>query len=250
MAKRALSPEEIAAAARLASAIAASGKSQEAIGADVGVSQGMVWQWAKARMAVPAPRALKLAEAVGLTDPGEISPAWRLAGLGHHHTTPTTTAPFLRPISVWEDAADLPPDQYVFFPKLDHRWSCGTGGPDHSQIEQTDKTIPFTADWAKRMGWSPRTHFTMRAAGESMEPTIQDKAPVVIDTSEAGRNVRSGKVYAITVNGEPLLKRLDKLPGGRLRVRSDNQAPAYAAFEVADGDIEVIGRAVWTPVQL
>lgn len=158
--------------------------------------------------------------------------------------------PFLRPIALWEDADDLPPDQFVFFPTLEYRWSCGNGGPDHNAVEETDKSISFTAEWARRQGWSPRTHFTMRATGDSMEPTIQDKAPVVIDTSDSGRAVRSGKVYAIKIDGEPLLKRLDKLPGGRYRVRADNQAPAYAPFEVAESDIEVVGRAVWTPVVL
>jgi phage repressor protein C with HTH and peptisase S24 domain len=81
-----------------------------------------------------------------------------------------------------------------------------------------------------------------------MEPTIQHGAPVVIATNEKG--IRSGKIYAILLDGDPLLKRLDKLPGGRVRVRSDNTAPAYAPFDVDESALEVIGRAVWTPVRL
>lgn len=158
--------------------------------------------------------------------------------------------PYLRPISVWENPDDFPPDQMLLLPRLDYHLSAGNGGPDPNAVERTDKAMPFQAGWARVQGWSPRTHFTMRAKGVSMEPTIQDGAPVVIDTSAAGRVVRSGKVYAILVDGDPLLKRLDKLPGGRIRVRSDNPAPDYASFDVADAELEIIGRAVWTPTLL
>jgi phage repressor protein C with HTH and peptisase S24 domain/DNA-binding XRE family transcriptional regulator len=156
--------------------------------------------------------------------------------------------PFLRPIVVWDDPKDLPPESTVFLKKLDFHLSAGNGGPDPDAVEQTDKVTPFRADFVAAQGWTPRTHFTMRCSGESMEPTIQDAAPVVIATNE--RTIRSGKIYAILLDGEPLLKRLDKLPGGKIRVRSDNPAPAYEAFIVEEAEVQVIGRAVWTPVML
>lgn len=158
------------------------------------------------------------------------------------------STPFLRPISVWNDPGDLPPESTVLLPKLDYYLSAGNGGPDPNAVERTDKSLPFSASWAKAQGWSPKTHYTMMAKGESMEPTIQDGAPVVIDTSSKG--IRSGKVYAILVDGDPLLKRLVKLPGGRVQVQSDNPAKEYAPYEVAERDLEVIGRAVWTPTSL
>jgi len=160
------------------------------------------------------------------------------------------TTSFLRPISIWHDPGDLPPDSTVFLPKLDYMLSAGTGGPDPAAVETTDKSLPFSASWAKSNGWRPQTHFTMRAHGESMEPTIQHNAPVVVDCSPTGKVLRSGSVYALVMDGEPLLKRLDKLPGGRLRIRSDNPSPAYASFEVDAAQVEIIGRAVWTPTCL
>lgn len=157
-------------------------------------------------------------------------------------------APFLRPILAWNNPDDLPPDATVFLNKLDFYLSAGHGGPDPNAVEQTDKVTPFRADFCAAEGWTPKTHFTMRCIGESMEPTIQHGAPVVIATNEL--NIRSGRVYAVLIDGEPLLKRLDKLPGGRIRVRSDNSSPAYCAFEVDENELQVIGRAVWTPVKL
>lgn len=205
-----------------------------------GITQGAVSQYLTHRSRLNYRAVMAFAKALGV-DPAQIR---------SDLTEQKLDQPFLRPISLWDDTSDLPSEDFVFFPKLEYRWSCGNGGPDHDNVEQTDKTLPFTSSWVQREGWSPKTHFTMRAAGDSMEPTIQDKAPVVIDISEAGRVVRSGSIYAIKVDGEPLLKRLDKLPGGRLRVRADNPSPAYAAFEVDEQNIEVVGRAVWTPVRL
>lgn len=156
--------------------------------------------------------------------------------------------PFLRPISVWNDTGDLDPSATVLLPKLDYYLSAGNGGPDPNAVEVTDKTLPFSASWAKAKGWKPATHYTMRAKGHSMEPTIQDGAPVVIDTSATA--IRSGKVYAVLLEGEPLLKRLVKLPSGQVQVQSDNPAREFAAYDVAESDLRVIGRAVWTPSEL
>ena len=156
----------------------------------------------------------------------------------------------LRPISTWDRPEDLPHDEFGFLQHLDAYLSAGNGGPSADMIERTDKATPFRSDWLRAKGWSPRTHYTMRCRGDSMEPTIQDGAPVVVDTSEAGRRVQSGRVYAIAVDGELLLKRLDRMPGGLLRIRSDNASPLYPSLDLPEESISVIGRAVWTPVNL
>lgn len=158
-------------------------------------------------------------------------------------------AAYFRPITLWDNPADLSPDQFVMLPTLNYRLSAGNGGPDPEAAEFSDRSAAFRADFAAAHGWSPRTHFTMRAEGESMEPTIQDGAPVVVATNET--SIRSGRIYAILIGKEPFLKRLDKLPGGLIRVRSDNTSdPAFAAYEVPESSLKVIGRAVWTPVVL
>jgi len=38
--------------------------------------------------------------------------------------------PFLRPISVWNDTTDLPPESTILLPRLDYYLSAGNGGPD------------------------------------------------------------------------------------------------------------------------
>lgn len=235
---------------RIRWALAQAKMSQAELARQTGLKQPSIHGWlsGKARF-LRGENLLSAALALG------VDPDWLATGQGtatprQEAGAPTKAAGYLRPITLWDDPGELPDDQFVFLPKIDYYLSAGPGGPDPSAVEQTDKLNPFRSDWAKAQGWSPRTHFTMRARGESMEPTIQDKAPVVIDTSAKGKRIQSGRVYAILLDGDPLLKRLDKLPGGMIRVRSDNNAPQYQAYEVPETALEVVGRAVWTPVNL
>lgn len=154
----------------------------------------------------------------------------------------------LTPIRSWDTPDDLDPEQYVTLRRIDFHLSAGHGGPDPNAAELRDTGMAFRSDFIKAQGWRPETHFVFRAQGDSMEPTIQHRSPVVIDTSQT--TIQSGRVYAVVVNGESYLKRLDRLPGGRVRLRSDNPAPMFAPIEVSPDEIEIIGRAVWTPTFL
>lgn len=76
MTKRLMSDQEQAAAKLIGDTVRASEQNQDEIGAAVGVSQGLIWQWANGRVPVPANRAVVLANVLGL-DPCDISPAYR-----------------------------------------------------------------------------------------------------------------------------------------------------------------------------
>lgn len=159
------------------------------------------------------------------------------------------TPPYgLTPIVGWDSTDDLDPDQYVTLRRIELHLSAGHGGPDPNAAELRETGMAFRSDFIKAQGWRPDTHFVFRAQGDSMEPTIQHRSPVVIDTSQT--NIQSGRVYAVVVNGESYLKRLDRLPGGRVRLRSDNPSPMFAPIDVGAEEIEIIGRAVWTPTFL
>ena len=143
----------------------------------------------------------------------------------------------------------LDPEQHVVLPRLELHLAAGSANGDRVADEPQRYALgqAFRADYVKRRGWSPHTHFSMHVKGASMEPTVPDGASVVIDVSD--RVVRSGLIYAVRIDAtaEPQLKRLHKLPGGVIRVESDNRSPQFAAFEVIADEaagFEVIGRAV------
>lgn len=149
-------------------------------------------------------------------------------------------------LRLWRDPADLPPDRYFFFARLDIYLSAGLEGLDLHPIDHLlDRELAVRAEFAAQQGWTAYTHFAMTVRGDSMEPTIQHDAPVLVAVRET--KIESGRIYAIAINGGTYLKRLDKLPGGQVRVRSDNTLnPAYAPYEVPESDLNVIGRVVFT----
>ena len=71
---RPLTPQEVAASDHIKERLAAirGSATQEKVAAEVGVSQGQIWQWANRRLPVRATRAVALAKALGTT-PAQVS---------------------------------------------------------------------------------------------------------------------------------------------------------------------------------
>lgn len=149
----------------------------------------------------------------------------------------------MEPILAWEHADDLPEGEFVMVPRLDVHLSAGNG---HEQVEidlVKDNPQAFRAEWIRLMRLKPAKLAAMRAAGESMEPTIHDGDSLLIDTSQT--TVVDGKVYALWYDGGERVKRLFRLPGGGLRIQSDN--PRHPTLEVQTSELEhvrIIGRVV------
>jgi phage repressor protein C with HTH and peptisase S24 domain len=81
--------------------------------------------------------------------------------------------------------------------------------------------------------------------GDSMEPTIPANTPVLIDRSEDGARP-ADDVFVFCLEGRVLMKRLQWLPGRRLRVRSDN--PIYEGYDIdlsVDQPFLLIGRVLY-----
>jgi phage repressor protein C with HTH and peptisase S24 domain len=149
----------------------------------------------------------------------------------------------LQPILAWEHEEDLPPGEFVMIPRLNIHLSAGHGR-DQVEIEFT-KALPqaFRAEWIRERRLKPNKLAAMTASGNSMEPGICDGDSLLIDTSET--SVTDGKVYALWYDGGERVKRLFRLPGGGLRIKSDN--PEHGTIELGPdygGHVRIIGRVV------
>lgn len=154
-------------------------------------------------------------------------------------------APSMQPILSWEHEEDLPPGEFVMVPRLDVHLSAGAGHGS-TQVEILfDEALPqaFRADWIRGQHLRPKKLAAMTARGDSMEPTIFDGDSLLVDTSQT--EVLDKKVYALWYDGGERVKRLFRLPGGGLRIKSDN--PEYDTIELGPdyaGHVRVIGRVV------
>ena len=79
-----------------------------------------------------------------------------------------------------------------------------------------------------------------------MEPTLRAGDVLLIDAYDA-KGVPRDSIYVLRIDDSVLVKRLQKLPGGRIQVSSDN--PAYQSFTLEPKDearsVAIIGRVIW-----
>jgi phage repressor protein C with HTH and peptisase S24 domain/DNA-binding XRE family transcriptional regulator len=199
---------------------------QEQLGDALGVTKGNVSGWETGRHQPSYAQMVRISEITGLA----------LDGAGR-------SEPTMQPILAWEHEEDLPPGEFVMVPRLNVQLSAGHGR-EQIEIELT-KASPqaFRANWVREMRLKPNKLAAMTADGPSMEPTIFDGDSLLVDTSQT--EVRDGRVYALWYDGGERVKRLFRMPGGGLRIVSDN--PAHPTIELRPEDLEhvrVIGRVV------
>lgn len=189
--------------------------------------------------------AVKIAAAEG------VSLEWLATGEGLIQAQPTTLAV----------RAELG-DDFVMVDDLSNV-EAAAGSGAYVTDEGTTGRMAFRREWVEREGFKAQALRIIRARGDSMEPTIQDGAPILVEAftyvDEDGntRHLRSGRtpeevvktdgIYVIRLHERLLVKRLQLDLLGGLLVKSDNHAydtlhiPAHQISEIA-----VIGRVVWT----
>ncbi len=99
------------------------------------------------------------------------------------------------------------------------------------------------ADAVSRPG---RSVFWIFVRGDSMGKTFQKHTMVpVLRFTETLQDVQEDDVYFFRLEGAVMLKRLQRLPGGRIAVISDNEAYPRYEIQLDEGiDFEVLGRVL------
>ena len=115
-------------------------------------------------------------------------------------------------------------------------------------VENGGYTMRFPLSKLAKRGVSPENAACATASGNSMEPTIADGSPIAID--KGTRHIIDGKIYALDHGGMLRIKRLYKLPLGRVRLVSDNsdEYPEENHSLMGPDAPKIIGRVFWWEV--
>lgn len=133
-------------------------------------------------------------------------------------------------------------DDYALVPQYSARAACGPAY--HNGHVEVKGGLAFKRDWLARLGLKSDSLSVIAADGDSMSPTLQDSEVLLIDHSQT--EPRDGKVFALSKNGELVVKRLVQDFTGGWIVRSDNaDKTRYPDFHVADNALRIVGRVVW-----
>jgi phage repressor protein C with HTH and peptisase S24 domain len=134
---------------------------------------------------------------------------------------------------------------HINLPFYEVKASAGDG----TLVEAEEQThlISFEPEWLnKEIGVNPNDVFLMLVDGDSMYPTLKSDAMIMVNRNFNGL---SDGIYVMRHDHNLLVKRLQMLPGGIIKVKSDNSI--YESWEInkehLNGtDIELIGRVVWS----
>jgi len=133
-------------------------------------------------------------------------------------------------------------EDYVLIPQYNVKGSCGNGHwNDHVEVKGE---LAFKRKWLKEYGITYEQAQVIYASGDSMSPTIEDHAVVLIDVSKT--EPRNGKVFALLLDDEVRIKRLFKSTRGEWRLASDSSNKMLYPDEPVDLDhVGIIGQCVW-----
>jgi len=176
-----------------------------------------------------------------LCDRIKVNAAWLLTGRGPKNAEGTGEP--LCPRKDW-NGGPLADDRYVYIPLYNVVVSGGNGC--FTENEEVVDALAFKNDWIRsELKANPKDLVLVNMAGESMEPTL-GKNDVLLANKRLGVAHTDG-IYIVRTGDALLVKRLQFLPGGEMKVISDN--PAYEPFMVTpdpeSGNFQVIGRVVW-----
>lgn len=114
---------------------------------------------------------------------------------------------------------DLEQPSMVSIPRYDEvRPAAGFGSAVVSEAPTT--RVAFELRWLIDIGVKPEASVILPAQGDSMEPTIMNGAPMLVDTSKT--EVRNGFIYVFNIDGDLVVKRIERLPDGSCDLISDN----------------------------
>lgn len=105
--------------------------------------------------------------------------------------------------------------------------------------------IAISRDWLRSMGQlEPDRLILDVAVGESMHPTIRDGAALLADGGD--RVLRERGIYLLNVNGERMVRRVQRRHDGALVLLSDNAAYLPEVVDKTHAQhVDVIGRVIW-----
>lgn len=183
---------------------------------------------------------------VAIAETAGVSVGWLAADEGedpHAHGVVSVHPLPSRPEHV--DTLGNPVDisEFVFIPRYSVKAAAGHGQAVTDEVPT--HTMAFRRYWIENyLHANPTDLSVLSVKGDSQQGVLNDRDVILIDRSQTSG---SAGLYVLRIDGDVIVKTLQRLPGGVLRVSSANQA--YEPFDVnlsqPPADFAIIGRVVW-----
>ncbi len=183
----------------------------------VEASRDTMNNWKTGKSRVPFDAAFKLTRTAG------VSMSWLATGI---HT-------------ISKPEAD---NGFTLIRRFDVALSAGNGS---STGDNEVAALAFPTEWLlSHIGTNKENLSVVQARGDSMEPTIQDRALVLVDHSIEG--IKDDGIYAFRMNDALFIKRVQAQVTGGVLLLSDNTSyPSQQVHDLEDAQFQLLGRVRW-----
>lgn len=194
---------------------------QEAAGEALGITQGAFSNYLNGRLALNLEIAIGVSKLFGIPVKAFSSRlANELDGVsGKSSQYPVeSNAELIGAMDPWDSDTPLHDDEVAlpFYKEVEMAAGCGST----EVIEVPGRLLRFAKSTLRHAGVQQEHAVCASVKGRSMERLILDGATIGIDTSD--KSILDGEIYAFDQDGMLRVKYLYRLPGGGVRIRSEN----------------------------
>ncbi|MCG9059443.1 helix-turn-helix transcriptional regulator [Laribacter hongkongensis] len=137
---------------------------------------------------------------------------------------------------------------FVFIPRYNLKASAGHGLDANG--EKPIFSMAFRRYWIDNfLRIDPHDLSVLSVKGDSMEGVLNDRDVILVNHAD---NTPKDGLYVLRIDGDLVVKRVQRLPAGKLAIISANEA--YITFDIDPNDLSqdfaIIGRVVWFGRQL
>lgn len=138
--------------------------------------------------------------------------------------------------------------EFTLVPRLGVEASAGHGLV--ALAEEVTEQLAFKTDWLRDMGLSPALVGLVTCRGDSQDPVIKDGALMLVDM-RPDQVIRSGCFYVIVLEGDVLVKLINRRTDGTIELISHNAAYPKEIIDSQRLDkLTIPGRVVWAGQKL
>jgi phage repressor protein C with HTH and peptisase S24 domain len=148
---------------------------------------------------------------------------------------------------------DYEPDKYIGIrcPQIAAAAFDGVDDDGDASLDDGEPVV-FKRVWIEEsIKRKPDQLVCVRVKGDSMSPTLECGDILLVDltsTPHSAREIKDGHIYVLRYEGKLRMKRLQVVPGGMMRILSDNNKHMPLVVdpsELNQTDAKVIGRVIW-----
>lgn len=176
-----------------------------------------------------------------------VSALWLSEGEGLKYPPPApapeSNAEIIGMMSPWDGGTPLHPDEVAIPLYKEVEMAAGQGATE--VMEVPGRLLRFAKSTLREAGVLESNAACATIRGRSMERLIMDGATIGID--KGSTQIEDGEIYAFDHDGMLRVKYLYRMPGGGLRIRSENDEEYPDEFLTAEeaATIHILGWVFW-----